>query len=162
VNSRPVPDRGISVGGRMIDVRVEHNSVASTSVSNFPRVMFFPDANVPSYVGSANVTLRRNVFAASANNTAIIQGGVPAIGETGILPELTGTSAITENVVTSTDAALYPTNIRTAATAATLGFVDFAAGDLRLTSAAPGYQAFGGKDAGADVALVDALMAEVS
>ena len=42
-----------------------------------------------------------------------------------------------------------------------IGFVDRLAGDVRLAPSSPGYQAASGKDVGADVALVNALMAEV-
>jgi hypothetical protein len=160
----PSGNKGIAVGGRMQNVTIDHNTICGSAANGeFSRLLFFPDANTGGYVNGPNMRMRRNVVAGPFVGPWSIQGGAPFYGNA--LESVLGVAAeISQNLCTTSDATNYSDQIRAGGDydSANIGFVNRAGGDVRLSATSLGYQAApGGKDIGADVVLVNALLADV-
>ena len=155
-------DAGMKIGERLRDIHISHNSVVGgTANAEFAVVFQWANANDEGTTTGPNIRFRHNIGmnANPLRPTWVFGVLTPAQIEAGLGG---GTSDISGNMVNVAPGATgYGDQITVGTAVSSLGFVNLATGDVRLSPSSPGYQAVGGKDVGAPVALIDALMADV-
>jgi hypothetical protein len=153
-------DAGMQINDRLSNVLVHHNTVnGGTATGEFAKVFFFANSSSGGYVQGPNIRLTNNV---GCNPNALRPDRVIEVPPATLLP-LLGTGGVISNNMVNVDAGLssYASQLRTGTAVSSLGFINQATGDVRLSPLSPGYRAASGKDLGADVLLVTTLMADV-
>jgi hypothetical protein len=153
---------GMKIGDRLSNIILDHNTCVGID-TEFPRVLLFANATDAGTTTGPNIKMRRNIGVTPTTHPD--QRFVMVIGPlspTALLAGMGANSDISQNMVNApTGSAGFGSQIVTGTAISAMGFVNFATGDLRLTSGSPGYQVASGKDVGAPVALIDTLMADV-
>jgi hypothetical protein len=159
----PSANKGMAVGGGLIDIVIDYNTICGSTISDeFPRLCLLSDANVGGYSNGPNIRIRRNVLAGPINTAFMIQPNPYG----NALESVLGANAdINQNLCTAPSGGAYSKQIAVAGTydGPGIGFVNRAGGNVKLGPGSAGYQAGpGGVDIGADVDLVNFILAEVS
>ncbi|MCU1383590.1 MAG: hypothetical protein JWL71_2287 [Acidobacteria bacterium] len=145
--------RPVTLGAGPDLVTIDHNTIISTS----PQVVWLYGGSVTAPVAITNATITNNV---AAHNTYGVGGSGFGFGLTAINAYLPGV-VFSRNLLAGGSASRYPAgSFFPAMTAWLAGFVDYAAGDYRLSAASP-YRnaATDGTDLGADIGRLNAAVA---